>query len=57
MEIESLIKTIIQCAYNVRTHLAAGFLESVYQKALMIELKEKRYSCRYRNAYKCILQK
>ena len=41
MEIESLIKAIIQCAYNVRTHLAAGFLENVYQKALMIELKEK----------------
>lgn len=41
MEIESLIKAIIQCAYNVRTHLAAGFLESVYQKALIIELKEK----------------
>lgn len=41
MEIESLIKAIIQCAYNVRTHLAAGFLESVYQKALMMELKEK----------------
>lgn len=33
MEIESLIKAIIQCAYNVRTHLAAGFLENVYQKA------------------------
>ena len=41
MEIESLIKAIIQCAYNVRTHLAAGFLENVYQKALMIELKKK----------------
>lgn len=41
MEIESLIKTIIQCAYNVRMHLAAGFLENVYQKALIIELKEK----------------
>ena len=41
MEIESLIKTIIQCAYDVRTHLAAGFLENVYQKALIIELKEK----------------
>lgn len=40
MEIESLIKSIIQCAYNVRVHLAAGFLESVYQKALMIELNE-----------------
>lgn len=41
MEIESLVKTVIQCAYDVRTHLAAGFLENVYQKALIIELKEK----------------
>lgn len=41
METEKLIKAIIQCAYNVRLHLSAGFLESVYQKALMIELKEK----------------
>ena len=41
MEIENLIKTVIQCAYDVRTHLAAGFLENVYQKALIIELKEK----------------
>lgn len=40
MEIEQLIKTIIKCTYNVRLHLAAGFLESVYQKALIIELKE-----------------
>lgn len=37
MEIENLIKAIIQCAYNVRIHLAAGFLENVYQKALIIE--------------------
>lgn len=41
MEIESLIKTIIQRAYNVRMHLATGFLEDVYQKALVIELIEK----------------
>ena len=41
MKTEDLIKVIIQCAYNVRTHLAAGFLESVYQKALLIELREK----------------
>ena len=40
MKTEDLIKVIIQCAYNVRTHLAAGFLESVYQKALLIELRE-----------------
>lgn len=41
METEELIKAIIQCAYNVRIHLTAGFLETVYQKALMIELQEK----------------
>lgn len=41
MKTEELIKVIIQCAYNVRTHLAAGFLESVYQKVLLIELREK----------------
>ena len=41
MNIEEVIKTIIQCAYNVRIHLSAGFLESVYQKALLIELQEK----------------
>lgn len=31
---------MIQCAYNVRTHLTAGLIERVYQKALMVELKE-----------------
>lgn len=41
MNIEEVIKAIIQCAYNVRIHLSAGFLESVYQKALLIELQEK----------------
>ena len=41
METEKLIKTIIQCAYNVRIHLSAGFLETVYQKALILELREK----------------
>ena len=40
MNIEDLVKQIVQCAYNVRTKLSAGFLESVYQNALIIELKE-----------------
>lgn len=40
MELEVLVKKIIQCAYNVRLQLSAGFLESVYQKALLIELKK-----------------
>ena len=40
MDIEELIKQIIQCAYKVRLNLSAGFLESVYQNALFIELKD-----------------
>ena len=40
MSTEELITQIIQCAYNVRAKLTAGFLESVYQNALLIELKE-----------------
>ena len=38
MNIEDLIKQIVQCAYNVRTKLSAGYLESVYLNALLIEL-------------------
>ena len=41
MDVEVLIKIIIQCAYNVRLQLTSGFLESVYKKALVIELKKK----------------
>ena len=44
MNSEILIKKIIQCAYNVRTQLSAGFLETVYQKALLIELKKNGIS-------------
>ncbi len=40
MGIEELIKKAVQCAFNVRMHLAAGFLESVYKKALWLELQE-----------------
>ena len=40
MDTEILIKKVVQCAYNVRTQLSAGFLESVYQKALLIELEK-----------------
>lgn len=38
MDVEKLIKQVVQCAYNVRTKLSAGFLESVYRNALLIEL-------------------
>lgn len=39
METENLIKTIVQCIYNVRGELKQGFLESVYKRALIIELE------------------
>ena len=38
MDVEELIKQVIQCAYNVRMKLSAGFLECVYRNALLIEL-------------------
>lgn len=40
MDIEELIKLIINIAYEVRSHLVAGNLETVYKKALLIELRE-----------------
>ncbi len=40
MDIEELIRAVIQCIYNVRGVLAPGFMENVYQNALLIELKE-----------------
>lgn len=40
MNIEELIKLVVQCAYNIRMRLPAGFLESVYRNALLIELQD-----------------
>ncbi len=40
MDTERLIKLIINTAYEVRNHLVAGYLESVYKKALLLELKD-----------------
>ena len=37
MEHETLTETIIGCAYRVYNRMGFGFLESVYQKCLMIE--------------------
>lgn len=38
MEYEELTNTIIGCAYKVYNVLGYGFLESVYEKAILIEL-------------------
>ena len=40
MEYEDLTHKIIGCAYRVFNQLGFGFLESVYRKAMVIELKK-----------------
>jgi GxxExxY protein len=38
MEYKEMTETIIGCAYRVYNKMGFGFLESVYQKCLLIEL-------------------
>jgi len=42
MEFEELTHKIIGCAYKVFNELGFGFLESVYKKAMIIELSKSR---------------
>ncbi len=42
MEHEKLTEQIIGCAYRVYNKLGFGFLESVYEKCLMIETSRKK---------------
>ena len=40
MEYEKITETIIGCAYRVDNKMDFGFLESVYEKCLLIELRK-----------------
>lgn len=40
MQYENLTRKIIGCAYTVHNTLGFGFLESVYEKAMLIELSK-----------------
>jgi GxxExxY protein len=42
LKYEVLTGTILNCAFEVLNELGAGFLESVYEKAMLIALKQKR---------------
>ena len=46
MDKEKLIKDIIKSAYDVRKHFMAGYLESVYRNALVVDLKSKGLNVR-----------
>ncbi len=41
---EEITKAVIGCAFEVINELGAGFLESVYEKALLLALKQKGIS-------------
>ena len=44
MDIEMLVKTVIECSKNIRRHLGPGYLESVYKNAMLVELKKNGLS-------------
>jgi len=44
MEFSNLTEKIIGCAYKVYNTLGFGFLESVYERALIIELKKAEFN-------------
>lgn len=41
MEVSQIMQIIKDAAYEVRLHLTPGFLESVYQNALILELLQR----------------
>lgn len=44
MDVETLVRTVIECAKNIRRHLGPGYLESVYKNAMLVELKKQSLS-------------
>ena len=44
MDVETLVKTVIECSKNIRRHLGSGYLESVYKNAMLVELKKNGLS-------------
>ena len=49
MDVETLVRTAIECAKNIRRHLGPGYLESVYKNAMLVELKKQSLSYEIEN--------
>ncbi len=45
---DHLTQTIIKCIIKVHKTLGPGFLESIYRKALMLELQKTTYPSRWK---------
>ena len=50
MQHKDLIEKIIGCAYRVYNKMGYGFLESVYEKCLLIELNKAGLKCEQQSA-------
>jgi GxxExxY protein len=50
MEFESLTEKIIGCAYRVYNKMGYGFLESVYEKCMLIELRKSCLKSEYQKS-------
>lgn len=44
MDVEDLIKAVMDCAVNIRRQLGPGYLESVYKNAMQVELRKNGLS-------------
>lgn len=40
MDVEVLIRTVMECSKNIRRVLGPGYLESVYKNAMLVELRK-----------------
>lgn len=50
MEYKELTEKIIGCAYKVYNRMGYGFVESVYEKCLLIELKKLGWKAEYQKS-------
>lgn len=57
MEHKELTEKIIACAYRVYNKMGAGFLESVYEKCLVIELRRLRLMVEVQKAINVFYEK
>ena len=53
---QEITQAIIGCAFEVINELGAGFLESVYEKALLIALRQKRFAVTAQHPIKVIFR-
>jgi GxxExxY protein len=56
VENEKITEKIIGCAFNVYNHMGAGYLESVYEHCLLIELKKAGLNAKSQHPIKVLYE-